>query len=197
MKFIMSNQSILSRGADLKSMHIKPLVPLIFTVLVAACSSLKSDVPPTAKPSQLRQGFVINQKKSSIYEDECGSCHIGYAAGLLPERSWKSILTGLENHFGQNAEIDEEARREISTYLKKYAADSVKASSQSKSLAAMIYPNEIPIRITETSFWKRKHGAIKRYVWKRKDIPSRSKCESCHLDAGRGIFDDRTVQIPK
>lgn len=191
--------SILSKGAfGFYPMLMKTLWSIIFLVLTAACSSLKSDVSPAAKSSaRLRQGFVINQKKSAIYEDECGSCHIGYAAGLLPERSWKSILTGLENHFGQNAEIDEEARREISAYLKKYAADSVKASSQSKSLAAMIYPNEIPIRITETSFWKRKHGAIKRYVWRRKDIPSRSKCESCHHDAGRGIFDERTVQIPK
>lgn len=165
---------------------------------MAACSSLKSDVAPTAKPlAQLKRGFVINQKKSSIYEDECASCHIGYAPGLLPERSWKSILLGLENHFGQNAAIDDEPNREILAYLKKYAADSVKASRQSKSLAAMISPDETPIRITETSFWKRKHGAIKRYVWKRKDIASRSKCESCHLDAGRGGFDERTVKIPK
>jgi len=179
-------------------MHFKTLWPLIFLFMAVACSSLKPGVSPAPRTSvNLRKGFVINQKKSLIYEDECASCHIGYAAGLLPERSWTRIMEDLEHHFGQNAETDESSRREIISYLKKYAADAARASKQSKQLAAMILSNETPVRITETFFWKRKHSAIKGYVWRRADIPSRSKCDACHLDAGKGLFDERTVQIPK
>ncbi|HPQ24397.1 MAG TPA: cytochrome C, partial [Gammaproteobacteria bacterium] len=40
-----------------------------------------------------------------LYLQECGSCHFAYQPGLLPARSWNNLMGGLENHFGENAEL--------------------------------------------------------------------------------------------
>ena len=40
------------------------------------------------------------------YEEECGSCHMAYPPGLLPGVSWQRLMAELDNHFGDNAEID-------------------------------------------------------------------------------------------
>lgn len=106
-------------------------------------------------------------------------------------------MAGLDNHFGQNASLDPEPSAEILAYLKDFAADSARSSRQSKRLASMTPEDETPVRITDTHFWRRKHGAIKAFVWKRPSIETRSKCEACHQDASKGIFDERTAKIPK
>ena len=41
-----------------------------------------------------------------VYKEECGSCHMAYPPGLLPARSWTKVMSGLDNHFGDNAELD-------------------------------------------------------------------------------------------
>lgn len=51
------------------------------------------------------------------YTSECGACHIAYPAGFLPERSWKNIMGSLDNHFGENAELDTDTRTIITGYL--------------------------------------------------------------------------------
>jgi cytochrome c553 len=51
------------------------------------------------------------------YEAECGSCHMAYAPGMLPARSWTKMLAGLDAHFGQNAELDAATVRTLSAWL--------------------------------------------------------------------------------
>jgi len=38
-----------------------------------------------------------------LYRSECGDCHMPYPAGLLPAASWRRIMNGLEDHFGDHA----------------------------------------------------------------------------------------------
>jgi hypothetical protein len=57
-----------------------------------------------------------------LYEQECGSCHLAYPPGMLPARSWVSMLDGLADHFGQNAELSPTATATLSAYLRAEAA---------------------------------------------------------------------------
>lgn len=57
------------------------------------------------------------------YLEECGSCHFAYQPGLLPARSWTKVMAGLENHFGENAELPPEDVKSLTDYLLKNAAD--------------------------------------------------------------------------
>lgn len=164
----------------------------------SGCTSVNPEPPRSVKPSgERKQGFKVTHKESSLYIEECSSCHVGYLPGFLPQRSWTKIMASLDDHFGQNASLDQEPAAEILAYLKEFSADSPKSSRQSKRLAKMIPEGETPIRITDTHFWRRKHGGIKAFVWKRPAVETRSKCEACHQDAAKGIFDERTAKIPK
>ncbi|MEZ4693642.1 MAG: hypothetical protein R2837_06565 [Aliarcobacter sp.] len=37
---------------------------------------------------------------------EC-SYHFAYPAGLLPSNAWNKMMNNLDNHFGDNASVDE------------------------------------------------------------------------------------------
>ena len=106
-------------------------------------------------------------------------------------------MADLDNHFGENASLDDPAKSEILKYLVTNAADRPKASVRSKKIAKMISSGDTPQRITESPFWTRKHSSIKAYIWKREKIGSKSRCEACHLDANKGIFSEHDVHIPK
>jgi nitrate/TMAO reductase-like tetraheme cytochrome c subunit len=142
-------------------------------------------------------GKSIHFAANKDYNAECSSCHVGFLPGFLPERSWKKLMAGLEDHFGENASLDQDISSKISKYLVTNAADSAAASPRSKRIAKMIAANETPLRITESPFWVRKHRGIKSYVWKRAAVGPKSKCESCHRDAAKGLFSEYDVKIPK
>ena len=40
------------------------------------------------------------------WKNECSACHMAYPPALLPERSWRKMMLGLERHFGQDASLD-------------------------------------------------------------------------------------------
>ena len=53
------------------------------------------------------------------YVEECGACHFAYPPGLLTEASWKKLLApaALEDHFGENAELDDVTLAEITGFV--------------------------------------------------------------------------------
>jgi hypothetical protein len=59
------------------------------------------------------------------YTDACGSCHLAYQSGLLPERSSDRIMATLSDHFGDNAELDPAASSEIRRFLKQLSKERV------------------------------------------------------------------------
>ena len=40
------------------------------------------------------------------YVQECGSCHVPYPPGLLPNESWQRLMANLPQHFGTDASLD-------------------------------------------------------------------------------------------
>ncbi len=129
------------------------------------------------------------------YVSECGDCHMPYQPGMLPAASWRRIMNGLEDHFGDNAELDEPVRQRILSLLENNGADRSgmgRAPGVARSLGG-----QAPLRFTETRYFRRKHHEIPaRLVKNNPDIGSFARCDACHLKAAQGNYDEHQVRIP-
>lgn len=135
-------------------------------------------------------GLRLAPVKDPVVAKECSTCHMLYPAGLLPARSWSTIMTDLANHFGDNAELDAATTRHITEYLAANAADSTK---QNHVVLRGLAPTEAPARITALPWWTRKHERRDRVApatLARAGAKFKGDCKACHQDAERGIFDD-------
>jgi len=134
--------------------------------------------------------------KNAQYKEECGSCHFAYQAGLLPARSWEKIMANLDNHFDENAELDGETQKTITAYLLKHSADT-SDYKRSRRIMNSLRTTDIPVRITQTPYFIRKHDEIpNRLVVDNPQVKSYSKCEACHQNAEKGSYDEHDVHIP-
>src|SRR5512135_212975 len=109
------------------------------------------------------------------WQAECSSCHTLYHPGLLPERSWRKVMGGLDKHFGENASLDPLTQKEITAFLAAHSADRAD-SRRSAKIAQSIPANSTPLRITETAWFVRKHDELAPSVWKRPKIGSPANC---------------------
>ncbi len=135
---------------------------------------------------------------NETYVEECGSCHYAYPPGLLPLTSWEKLLApqALEDHFGENAELEPEVLQKIQDYVYKNSAEK-SYYKRSRKIIKSIGDAEAPLRITEIKYIKRKHHELTDAMVKNnQDVNSLSNCNACHTKAEKGIFDDDTVKIP-
>lgn len=130
-----------------------------------------------------KMGMPADAPKS--YEAECASCHMAYPPGLLGQKNWQNIMSGLDKHFGADASLDPKIQTEITQWLMKNAATKEKYSA--------LAPDN---RITKTSWFIRKHDEVRSDVWKRAGVKSPANCSACHADAAKGDFNEDRVRIP-
>jgi len=132
------------------------------------------------------------------YQYECGACHIAYPPQVLPKASWQSLLSNLDNHFGEDARLDKAQPQELQDYLALYASDSNNAGKFSDFTKRL--QNPAPIRITQLNFWRLKHDKVlkkkQQFIINNPDVGSASRCNACHEKAEQGLFQKHTVQIP-
>ena len=141
-----------------------------------------------------RRGPDVKPMTNPLYKAECGSCHFAYQAGFLPARSWKKMMSGLEDHFGDNAELEEADRKAIENYLVANAAD--KASERRSSKFMRSIGNTTPLRITEVRYFRNEHDEVPQRVIKHEQIGSLSNCMACHTKADTGSYAERDIRIP-
>ncbi len=135
---------------------------------------------------------------NDLYNDSCSECHYAYFPGLLPKRSWEKLMLpdALEDHFGENAELDEEDRVEVLKFLVDNAADT-SFYKRSTKIVRSIPEDVTPLRITEVPYIKRKHKDLPdKYVKNNPKVKSLINCNACHRAIDKGIFDDDTILIP-
>ncbi len=138
----------------------------------------------------------VPMASNTTYQSECAACHFAYQPSFLPERSWLKIMTTLDDHFGENAELDSETQTLITRYLQDNAADQ-SSSRFSRSVLRSIRHVDTPLRISETPFFTHKHREIpSRMVTGNPKVRSFSNCLSCHSMAEKGRFDEDEVRIP-
>ncbi len=128
-------------------------------------------------------GSKMNVMSNPVYQAECGSCHMAYPPGLLSSASWSKIMTNLDDHFGENAELDSETLNTLNDFLMSNSADTDATNP--------------PLRITETAYFKRKHRELPaRMVTDNPKVGNFSQCNACHAQAEKGYFDEDNIRIP-
>lgn len=130
------------------------------------------------------------------WKAECGSCHMLYHPGLLPERSWNKMMAGLDKHFGENASLDTATRDEITRFLALNSADK-QDNRRSNRINQSIPDTSTPLRISETRYFKAKHDEVSSATFKRKSIGSAANCVACHKGAEKGDFSESQIKIPR
>ena len=129
------------------------------------------------------------------YIEECGDCHLAYQPELLPSGSWEKIIAGLDDHFEEELEIDTESENVILGYLITNSAEKSSAKRAAKIMKSL--GNRTPVRITEIPYILEKHDEVNPDVFKKESIGSPSNCPACHTTAGKGVYEDDYVVIPK
>ena len=144
---------------------------------------------PASAPASSRP---VAPAANAKWQAECGSCHLAYPPALLPERSWRKLMGDLDHHFGSSAALDPPTQQEITGFLVSYSADRRNTRLARSSPAAAT-----PLRITETSWFKREHDEVGASVWKRPKVGGASNCMACHRAADRGDFSEHRISIPR
>lgn len=140
-------------------------------------------------------GGYLNPVNNSTYEAECSECHFLYQPALLPSSSWMKILNQLDDHFGEEIELDPDSKKIISNYLKSNGADNFSAKLSVKIMRSL--RNNVPVRITDIPYIREKHHEINAEILKRESVGTLSNCVACHTTAEKGIYEDDHVKIPE
>jgi len=136
---------------------------------------------------------------NNAYAEECSACHFAYPPGLLTEGSWQRLLApeALADHFGENAELDDDILADITTYVMANSAEKSWYKRSRKITHSVEGMDPPPLRITEVPYIKRKHHELtKAMVANNKDVRSLSNCNACHTQAEQAVFDNDTVKVP-
>ena len=124
---------------------------------------------------------VFPENTPAIYYSECAECHVAFPPDLLPSNSWKKIMDDLHEHFGSNAQVDDQIRKQIEGYLLANSGATLGVKKDGSDL-----------RITQTLWFNRMHGKSKRY-FDNLSVGSGSNCAVCHSHATDGRFDENKI----
>jgi hypothetical protein len=126
--------------------------------------------------------------KDAAYLKECGSCHTAFSPQLLPAASWRKIMGGLDEHFGDSAKVEAATAEAITRYLVENAADHA-TGDESRVIMHSLGPGEVPARITDVPFIAGLHAAVMDPRWNGQPRPKRlTECDVCHVRAPRGDY---------
>jgi hypothetical protein len=140
--------------------------------------------------SLMADGLSLTRVRDKTVAKECAACHMLYPPALLPARSWSSIVANLNNHFGENAALDDATTKAIADYLVANAADT---GGIGTNLLRDLPPEVTPARITDLPWWKRKHEKRNRVgpvALAENGAKFKGDCKACHKGAEQGLFDD-------
>jgi len=74
---------------------------------------------------------------NDTYREVCGACHFAYQPELLPSGSWEKMLAGLQDHFGQEIEVDANSKKIILDYVKSSGAEYSAAKRAVKIMSSL------------------------------------------------------------
>ena len=98
-------------------------------------------------------------------------------------------MSGLDKHFGENASLDPPIQKEITDFLVRHSA----GAGSNKSVPA----NATPLRVIETTWFKREHRELRTDVLKCPKVGGPSNCMACHKGAEQRDFSEHAVAIPR
>ncbi|NQV59877.1 MAG: cytochrome b/b6 domain-containing protein [Alphaproteobacteria bacterium] len=128
----------------------------------------------------------------AAYSAECGDCHDAYHPSLRTAASWRGIMSGLSDHYGEDASLDAETAAAIGSFLAANAAETF----DTEAAWRMGRIDTKSLRITDTPYWTTRHAGIADGVFKLSGIGSKVNCNGCHRDAASGRFADQDIHLP-
>jgi hypothetical protein len=129
------------------------------------------------------------------YQSECGGCHLAYPPRLLPATAWGRVMGTLDNHFGDDAGLDQGIADDLLAYIQAEAADANPLRGPPPRLQDQT--GEDPPRITQTRSFLNQHDEVPaRLAFDNPEVRSFSNCQACHRGAAQGRFDEDEVSIP-
>ena len=154
----------------------------------AALVVLLCGTPLVAQAAQ-----VLPTPAEKTTAQQCSACHMAYPADMLPARSWQKLMSDLSHHFGEDASLNDQDRAAITAYLTAHAADGPASGRASERFLRGLNPSATPLRITDTPYWRRRHGEISQRRFNDPKVKTAANCGACHN--GRrgflwGLFDD-------
>jgi len=148
-----------------------------------------------AAPAVLANTPGITPISAADYQEECGSCHFAYQPELLPSASWRKMMAGLHDHFGENAELGADAGARLTAYLVDHAADHTDNKRSRRIMRSL--GTTVPLRITDVPYIKKEHRELPRRLVQDNDkVKSLSNCDACHTQAVKGIYSESGINIP-
>ena len=157
------------------------LALIINSLLASDNFNTKTDVAP-----------VNNQ----LYIKECGSCHFPYQPGLLPSNAWNKMMTNLENHFNNDASLNEANLQTLTKYLNDNSAEKNMQYKRSNRIVSSLAKNQIPDSISTTPYMIKKHEDIRKNLITQNEVKGLFNCIACHKTADKGIYGERDINIP-
>lgn len=138
---------------------------------------------------------VASEIDKSVYQNECGACHIPYPTNFLSKKSWDSLLNGLSDHFGDNAELDADNLKAIKRFV---GSNNFDQSSIKQRLGNRFDTPGVPLRVTETKLFTAIHHEVStNYVKQNPKIQTFANCQACHTTADKGDYSERRIRIPR
>jgi len=128
----------------------------------------------------------------AVYAGECGDCHHAYHPSLRSETTWRAIMAGLDDHYGEDASVDATSAKVIEAFLTSNAAGTFD-TQVAQRIGRFATPD---FRITRTRYWKHRHHDIPAAVYRHKKIGSRVNCKGCHGDADSGLYANSEIHFP-
>jgi len=120
------------------------------------------------------------------YQQECGSCHVAFPAGMLPAPSWKRVMGNLARHYGTDASLDATMTASLSAWLAAQAGTTKRVREEP--------PQD---RISRSAWFVRKHDEVRPATWQLPAVKSAANCAACHTQADQGDFSERRIRIPR
>ena len=159
-------------GRNVRSPLHTWLIALVAS-LAAIAGAARSDPEPPGPlgPSNAGAPTALQQ---------CGDCHMVFPSRMLPARSWAAILSGMGDHFGEDAAIPQQDLDEIRDFLISHAADSPDATARERHYLSALLPDSTPLRITATPWWNQMHADFNFGAVKHSEVKSAANCLACH-----------------
>ena len=165
-----------------KVTHQRAIAPVFVALAVIAVAETVSGVARsvTEPPLPLEPG----DPGAPPELQQCGDCHMVFPSRMLPARSWAAIISGMDNHFGEDAAIPKEDLDAIRIFLTSHAADSPDATARQRHYLSALLPSSTPLRITATPWWNQMHADFNFDGAKHSKVKSAANCLACH---GSGV----------
>ena len=153
----------------------------LVTVATGAAITHYSMQPALGVPST-----VLNP----AYVKECGACHTPHHPSLAPAATWTRIIAGLNNHFGDNAEL------EHSTMLLDYLVEQRRDWDTNAANRLRVADRRTHCASPKPQAGSASPASRHRSIRLQK-VAGKLNCAACHADAASGRFHPRSIAIPK